>query len=339
MVRSRRIVGSALAVLTLGVATPAFADCTVPHTLVNGQVADASQVMGNINAVAACVDATTDAAVTTNGTPTSGELAVFTGAKTIGSGDLTGDVTTSGGTATELAPSGVTAGTYSNPNITVDAKGRITAAVNGAGGGGGGDGFFEIKPPNGALLFALTNNSAGATASYNDGAKVMSFVRTDGGGSGERAAFRGKAVPAGNWDATIGFWTGPFGSSGYRRAGLALVENSTGKTLALHYNTQSGSPSFDVYYMANLNTFGSYLGGIGNVASGRMPVMFRISHDGTNYIFKISHNFGDSWDTLATVPKSSYFTADRIGIWLESYSTFTGQHRMDVFYYDDPDFP
>jgi len=98
--------------------------------------------------------------LSTTGAPAAGQLAQFSGPTAITNGDLTGDVTTSGSLATTLAASGVAAGTYGSSTqvaeVSVDAKGRVTAAANVAITGSGAVANITFAPQGRLTLVSAT---------------------------------------------------------------------------------------------------------------------------------------------------------------------------------------
>ena len=104
-------------------AAKAGAACTIPNQITNGQVADATVVMGNFNALKDCADA----AVKPSGSPTAGNLATFSSSGTVTNGNVSGDCTTSGTLAVTCTK---TNGTAFGAFATGTDAGQLTGTIS-----------------------------------------------------------------------------------------------------------------------------------------------------------------------------------------------------------------
>lgn len=101
----------------------AEAACPIPNSLSNGQVADATAVMDNFNAVKGCAEA----AVTPSGSPATGNLTVFSSPMTVTGGNLSGDCTTAGTLAVTCSK---TSGVSFSPFATGTDAGQLTGTIS-----------------------------------------------------------------------------------------------------------------------------------------------------------------------------------------------------------------
>jgi len=308
--------------------TRAEAACTVPNSITNGQVADATKVMGNFNALKDCVDS----AVSPTGTPVAGNLSIFSSPNTITSGNLTGDCTTAGTTAVTCTKAN---GTAFGPFATGTDAGQLTGTIpvsrfnNGSnassstflrgdgvwasppGGGGGSSGanWWSGQAPV-ASAFPTAFTGAGTNASLTDNTDIGLVIKANNVGSGSFTTRGwGKAVPSGPWSVKARL-TANIYNANFAGGGLYVFESGTSKQA-------SAALIFDgTLYADTINgTLTAFNGRGSRYTSG--PILWaRIDYDGsTNYTFFISGD-GKNWLRTRVVAKTTLFTtaATHVGL-------------------------
>lgn len=301
----------ALGALLIGHTNVASAQCTIPNTLTNGQLADATKVMGNFTALSGCIPVP---AGSTNA------LQFNAGSGALGSvGPLTNGQLAIGSNGSAPQAATLTPGTGIS---IINGPGTIT--ITATGGGGGGTSLFDLSagvPP----WSSFTPMNLGADVISEAAGKAINFKTV----SSDVYIHGGyKAAPVAPYRIAALMQRMGFGSSlsfmlGWRDAvtgRLTAINWAVGGTLYVQgfNNSQSWNNSFVMF---------------GNMTPSQM-VWFGLRDDGTNVYYELSAD-GVNFVTAYQEVKSSGFLSNYNQVYFGYAPSSSAQQSITLRLWDE----
>jgi hypothetical protein len=277
--------------LVFGGVKGANAQCTVPDSLTNGAVADASQVMANFDAELACINNALPAGSTNS-------LQYNAGSGAFGAvGPLTNGQIAIGSTGNAPQAATLTAGS----GITItNAPGSVTIAATGGGGGGGlYNQILSATPTSSGTGFTNWNNQGSATVSDIP----VGIALYANSGTGLRLRYKSAPTPPYTATFLIGMTTKPDATYVTLACGWF---NGTDKLQEIEISIRPSSPSPQVFVSnySNPSTYDSSVYSPGITTFSLTPQWLRLRDDGTNVYFQWSSD-GYNFVTFYSTAKSS----------------------------------